>query len=144
MANYTCVQRTNYFKVIDEKKYAELMSKVRGDEDTIHLWDETKDGVLFHAFGCYSSMSYYPDNEDGTEAEEPAEWEEFCKELSNLLPEVEAVILLEAGHEKLRYLTGWAQILTRHGSRFVDLARESCKKACELLKDDSWSTRIYY
>lgn len=65
MANYVSAQRTNYFKVTDEEKYAELMSRVRGDEDILHLWTEEKDGTIFHAFGCESSMSYYPENEDG-------------------------------------------------------------------------------
>lgn len=145
MANYTCAQRTNYFKVTDEKKYAELMSKVRGNEDSIHLLDKTtEDGTLLHAFCCDSSMSYYPDNEDGTEADDPAEWEEFSEELSKLLPEGEAVIVLEVGKEKLRYLSGYAEIITKNGTGSVDLTRAAFEKARKLLGNDTWSTRIEY
>lgn len=145
MANYTCAQRTNYFKVTDEQKYSELMSKVRGNEDSIHLLNhETGDGTILHAFACDSSMSYYPDNEDGTEAEDPVEWEEFCEELSKLLPEGEAVILLEVGKEKLRYLSGYAEIITKNGTEFVDLTMAAFEKARKLLGNDSWSTRIEY
>ena len=146
MANYVSAQRTNYFKVTDEEKYAELMSRVRGDEDILHLWTEEKDGRIFHAFGCESSMSYYPENEDGTEAEDeaPVEWEEFCRELSKLLPAGEAVIILEVGKEKLRYLTGYAEIITKHGTEFVDLTRTAIEKARKCLGNDTWSTRIEY
>lgn len=142
--NYTCARRTNYFRVTDEEKYATLMSKIRGDHNTLCLWNRTEDGITFHAFGCDSTMSYYPDNEDDTEGEYPDEWDEFTEELSKLLPEDEAVIILEVGKEKLRYLSGYAEIITKHGSEFVDLTTVAIERACKLLGNDSWSTRIDY
>lgn len=36
----------------------------------------------------------------------------FLEELQQILPDDEAFIYQEAGHEKLRYVTGWAVVVT--------------------------------
>ena len=147
MSNYACTVRTNYFKVTSEEAYADLMSHVKGIESELKLFTRTaEDGTIYHGFGCFSELSYYPANVSVyDEDDEPAEWDLFTEEPSKLLPEDEAVIIQEAGAEALRYITAFAEIITRHGREVVDLSHCAMEKASQMLKDyPQWTTQLDY
>lgn len=211
MANYYGKVRTNYFRVTDEEKYLEIRRGLQGTEDTIEFWDEDRNGVLCHGFGCNSLLTYqenfgtlesYADalTEQGktwegitiycdcalSEAESaesrtiddfPAEnlssWavyhgdqredgtvrlfvseypEDYCdsdmitffQKMQTILPDGEAMIVVEVGSEKLRYLVGCATIVTKEQIQSVDLCDYALRKAKEMLGNPDFSTEMSY
>lgn len=57
----------------------------------------------------------------------------FYEELQKILPDDEAMILVESGHEKLRYVTGFATIVTNKEIRFLNVSDIAVKTAGEML-----------
>lgn len=136
MANYMTASRTNYFRVTDEDKYSKLFNRLIS-EDTIDDFTETKDGVIYHAFGCYGSI-FYEDYETGD-----CSFDLFLSELQKILPEDEAFILFESGHEKLRYVTAYSVVCTKKTIRYFDIIDESIKMAKQLL-GNNFETQVIY
>lgn len=138
-------QRTNYFKVTDEEKFLTLISKLQSDDGSVVTWGKVaEDGTVLHAFGANGNISYWPDAEDGTAAKEPVSWDEFAEDLSEILPEGEALILVETNADKLRSVTGYAEIITRYEHELIDLRLAALTEARQLLKNESWTTCMDY
>ena len=146
MANYYGNTRTNYFHVKDEAAFREFMGKVVGDEDGIELWirQDAQGNTLF-GFGVYGCISGIPvpvldDNGENT-GETENDFDAFTDGLQQHVAEDDAIIIFEAGHEKLRYVGGGATIITAKTIKYIDLQTAACKKAAELLQNDKWTTR---
>ena len=127
MSNYYGVVRTNYFHVKDEEQFRALMAKAIGDEDGIELWDDEKDrnGSQVFGFGVYGGISGVL-NHDG---------------LKECVAEDDAILIFEAGHEKLRYVGGGVTIITSKNIEYLNLQDVGCRKARELLGNDDWVTK---
>lgn len=130
MANYNCVVRTNYFHVKDMGTFMDLMNRTVGSEDKVELWEETdQDGNPIYAFGCYGGIAGLP-NESDDEIDDDS-YDRFTDGLQKCVSENDAVIIMESGHEKLRYVTGSAFIITSNDTKYLDvetLALEAIKK----------------
>ena len=147
MANYMGTARTNYFRVTDEEKYKKLSAHLLS-EDTIHDFTFTKDNVVWHGFGAYSSIEFeLPDenaNSEETDDPEIVDIFEFGKRLQEILPEGEAFIYQECGYEKLRYVTAFCVIATKDDLKCLDMTNSAIKMARDMLKDDKWTTKMEY
>ena len=134
MANYCCAIRSNYFRVKDEEKFRELMSHVYGSEDEISLFEEVLDNQKFFGFGLYGSIAgLCNENED-----------EDVDALQECVADDDAVIILESGNEKLRYIIGGATIITSKSSEYVDITSVAKDKAAKMLNNPNWQTRCEY
>lgn len=140
MANYCETCRTNYFRVTDEGRYQALFNDLTA-EDEIHDFTEIRDGVIWHAFGSYSFITFAYIDMDG---EEEYDMGLFYDELQDILPDGEAFILMGAGYEKLRYVTGYTTIVTKDNIKTVNIKNEALKIARDLLKDPDWKTQMEY
>lgn len=115
MANYTAVTRSNYFKVKDEQAFLEWVESVPDlghwkNNEGLHAIRSDTDG--------WPSFQYIED-EEGYEVELDLE---LAPELSKHLAEGEVAVLLEAGYEKLRYITGHAVAVAWDGRiEYIDL-----------------------
>lgn len=130
MANYNCVVRTNYFHVKDVEAFKRMMDQVVGSEDEVSLWEENdqEENPIF-AFGCYGGIAGLP-NESDDEIDDDS-YNRFTDELQKCVAENDAVIIMESGHEKIRYVTGSAFIITSNATKYLDvetLALEATKK----------------
>ncbi len=115
MANYYTYSKTNYFRVTDSEELKRIV-KTLPDAEV----DEVADG----RFCIYSYDSL-------TEAyDEHGEVLECCPltMIANVLPDDEAVVILEIGHEKLRYLHAGVIIVTNKGIKYLSFL-ESTKDA---------------
>lgn len=122
MANYCCTIRTNYFHVKDKEKFLKLMSKVYGCEDSVELWEEKdNNGESIFWLGVYGCIAG------------------VCNAQSD-----DAIIILEAGNEKMRYVVGTATIITSNGCEYLDITQLATKKAAELLCNSAWKTKCEY
>ena len=137
MANYVSTTRTNYFHVKDAEAFRGFMDNVSGDN--LKLWDEKDDkGDTVFAFGCEGSI-YGIQNED-----ENDNYDLFIENLQEYIADNDAVILTETGHEKLRYVSGYASIITGTDIQHVNLDDMALSKAREMLGNPGFSTQMDY
>lgn len=115
--------RTNYFRVTDVKRFKEILKHF---PNVIILKDETQPD--HYAFGCYETES------DGEN--EYTEIMDACDDLQKILHPNDAIVIITAGHERLKYVNAYARIITVHGYRnvdFLDIIRQDTK----ILLDDT-------
>lgn len=142
MANYNCVVRTNYFHVKDMDAFLDLMNRTVGSEDGVELWEETdQDGNPIYAFGCYGGIAGLP-NESDDEIDDDS-YDRFTDELQKCVAENDAVIVMESGHEKLRYVTGSAFIITSNDTKYLDVETLALE-ATEKMVGTEFVTRMDY
>jgi hypothetical protein len=108
MANWYGMSRSNYFRVKDEAQFRrwaeELELAVISDEHgRFGFYSNTEDGGL-------PSCRCTEDRDDLQEID-------IVGELSAHLAEGEIAVLMSAGHEKARYVSGYAVALNRDGGR---------------------------
>ena len=143
MANYCCTIRTNYFHVKDEAEFRSLMEQVYGSEDAVEVWEKRDDeGNTTFGFGCYGGIAGIRDTDD--EDLEESAFDRFLEKLQQCVAENDAVIILEAGNEKMRCVVGTALILTSKACEYLDIAELAEKRAAGLLAIPSWKTKLMY
>jgi len=145
MANYCCATRTNYFHVKDPVAFKEFMNRVCADEDAVDVWEEKdENGDTVFGFGCYGSiLGVEPDGVENNE-DFDYDYEEFIQGLSECVADDDAVIVMESGNEKLRYLVGSALIVTSTDNDYYEIEAVAAKRASEMLNNPSWKTRTNY
>lgn len=150
MANYCCAVRTNYFHVKDASAFKRFMENVVTCEDSISVWEEKdKTGNPVFGFGCYGSILGVQVHEEGTSEEndygyDDYDFDEFVNGLSELVAEDDAIIILESGNEKLRYVTGCAIVITSTESEYMEIDVLAAQRAAEMLKNPNWKTQVSY
>ena len=122
MADYYCKSRTNYFKVKKINDFKVELGKYSAGEGGIDIWEEK--GLV--GLGSYGSMTtlYDPDTD---------EWIEIFEILQDHIEDGEAVILVESGNEKLRYVTGYAWVITKDDIKFIDVIDQAVQEAQRLV-----------
>lgn len=105
MANYQGAERTNYVRIREEKLH-DVAEYVRMFNIEMHEKDGT---YCFTPFGytddgCFNAWCAYEDD-DGRECEAELDW----AEVALCMEEGQVLVILSAGHEKLRYISGYAQ-----------------------------------
>ena len=61
-----------------------------------------------------------------------------------LVAEDDAIIILESGNEKLRYLMGSALVITSTGADYMEIDAIAAKRAAEMLGHPGWQTKTCY
>ncbi len=142
MANYECATRTNYFHVKDAERFKAFMQNVCGSEDEVDLWErQDAGGNTVFGFGCYGGIAGLK-NSDG-EIDDDS-FDNFIAELQKHIADDDAVILLEAGNERLRYVTGGATVITGKECLYLDAESLAVQKAREQLENPDWATQCVY
>jgi len=113
MANYCATWRSNYFQVKDQDAFEEAAS----------TWPDTR--VVTRDVDGEDTLFAIMEDERGDQGgmpsgrynDETGDYEELdlLQELSEHLPEGEVAILMESGHEKLRYVCGHALAVNHEG-----------------------------
>lgn len=98
MANYYMYARTNYFRVKDEDAFQALIDSVNGE---VIRDSENRVGAIFD-----EAWSVYDDDDNEID---------FLEEIPSHLLDDEVCIAMEIGHEKMRYLTGFAFAINNRG-----------------------------
>lgn len=137
MANFYATTRTNYFRVKDKQAFFNLMKGVETDGDKIDVWEEEDGTVGFGLVGCIMGFG----TGDGSFE---FEYDAFANALRDLVEEGDAIIILEVGAEKLRYVSGTATIITSYGTKYVNLTDEAVEAARLMLGNDGWTTKCDY
>lgn len=112
MANYICAARSNYFRVVDVKKFREWCAHVSG----LGVWDgEGEDSGRFAVYG--DADGAWPCCVEDSEGE-LVDFD-FIEELSKHLKKGSVAVLMEAGWEKLRFVIGLAIAVNSEGKTVV-------------------------
>jgi len=139
MANYYATVRTNYFHVKSPDEFKKMLMDVEG-EDSVLLFEETdENGQPIFGFGCCGTIYGIPKGED-----EETDYDFFIEKLQACVADDDAVIILEAGYEKLRYVIATALVVTSSDTFFVSAEDVAIEKAREMLKNDKWDTCCEY
>lgn len=142
MANYIEAIRSNEFKIKQGSK--EQLEKILNNlygEDVYTDIIERADGT-YGWLGCYGGLTgldiekYFADNEELIEKYQDDEYNAMADELQKIIDENSALILIDAGHEKLRYVGGGALIITSKTSKYIDLANMASETAQKLIGQD--------
>lgn len=146
MANSHTKFRTNYIKFTDKNAldaYKEAVENavVNDDPLTIHTREYTDHYEIM--FGAYSGLLGYPVDADNTDCDE-YDYDVFIKTLQRLLPENEALIITTIGDEKLKYVYGNCDIITKNDWVIMNLCDIALDKARDMLKDPEWTTNNDY
>ena len=140
MANYECAVRTNYFHVKDEIALKELMNEVVCSENVLDIFETNdKNGETVYGFGCYGSI-----NGIQAENEDEYSYDKFIDELKKIVEPNDAIVILEAGHEKLNFIKMYADVITSEGHRTLDLSHLAVESAKNMLKNPEWETKCTY
>lgn len=144
MANYCCTTRTNYFHVKDEDSFRNLMSRVYGCEDSVELWEEKdENGKTVFGFGVYGGISGLRDT-DIDDIDDDSSYDDFIDRLQESVAEDDAIIILEAGSEKMRYIVGSATIITSSGFKYMSIIDLAVAQAAEMIGNSMWETKCVY
>jgi len=134
MANHTVINKTNYFRVVDEEKYKKLFDMLTA-EDTIHdLTKTNKNGDTWHAFSCCAPIDFhkalYDDNgnfiENGLGITD-YDFFEWTRMLQKILDERDTFIFYEP--------RCWT-VISKHFSNSSNIDFEAKRLAEELLDDE--------
>lgn len=147
MANYCCAIRTNYFRVKDAVKFREMMSRVHGNEDSIMLWEKKdtqgRDTFGFGLYGCIFGLM--PEGNDGFDDIDYDEaYNGFINALQECVAEDDAIIIMEAGNAKMRYVVGSALIITSKKLKYIDIQRQAINEAATMMGNPWWTTNCEY
>lgn len=144
MANYCCAIRTNYFHVKNEDDFRFKMSYLLGCEDSIELWEKTdEDGKSIFGFGVYGGILGFSDS-SSDEFDEVKAYEDFIKYLQESVSDDDAVLILESGNEKMRYVVGTAIVITSSDIKTINITDLAIEKARDILNNPLWKTRCEY
>ena len=124
MANYEATMRTNYFHVTNDKRFKEIFEHISEKNNDVKLF--TGDDRTY-GFGSY----YEVDMDD-------------VMELQEIIPEGECIIVMEAGHECLRYVDGIGYVITKDKIETLSIMSLVQQKAQELLNNPDYETQIDY
>ena len=140
MANYECAVRTNYFHVKDEIAFKEFMGKVVCTEDDLDIFESSDEkGEMIYGFGCYGSIMGL-----ATEGEDEYSYDKFIDGLQKIIESNDAIIIFEAGHEKLRSIGMYADIITSEGYNMLNLEHMAVESAKNMLKNPDWEAECTY
>jgi len=142
MANYCGTTRTNYFKVTDEEKFRQVMANVCCTDDDLEIFEEEFDDGKKFGFGCCGVIQGTKQLLDDEDAEE--DYDEFIKSLQEVVADGDAIIITEVGYEKLRYLVGRSEIITKTGFKTVSLRDITLTEARLLLENPEFDTQMEY
>lgn len=131
MASYVCAIRTNYFRVTEEEKFRNLIDEFLSGSCEVFTRTDVNSNKLV-GFGSDENINW-PEDDTG-----------FVSGLQECLAEDDSIIVLEVGHEKLRYLIGAATIITRSSIETIDLTSLAISKAAEMFGNPDYTTCCEY
>ena len=142
MSSYGCAIRTNYFHVKDAAAFKDFMKLVYGGEDSIELLEkQDTNGKPTFMFCCYNGIAGLVTSSDDNDFDTETAYDEFIDGLQKHVADDDAIIIFEAGNEKLRYVVGQAEIITSDSYSFISLKAEAVKRAASVLHNSKWQTQ---
>lgn len=141
MADYISKCRSNYFKVTDETRLREIIDSCQAEGNCrVEQHDNIeKDKFCFY---CDYNLNGLIEDENDEDACDNA-YDKMIEELQKILPDGEAIIIIEAGSEKTRYIACSSIIITKSKIYNINLKDIALNKAKELLNNPNYETQMF-
>lgn len=133
MSNYAATSRTNYFHVEDEAAFREW-----ADHLELEIMTDIDDPGAVAIAATNSDNGTWPANDPDTGAEI-----DFVAQLTSHLQPGQVAILMEAGHERLCYVAGYAIAVDHTGDRIQIALSDIYEMARKHFKLDAISCAEY-
>lgn len=130
MANYYSKCRTNYFSVTDENKLEEIINSCKAEGEIQLL--KNQEGK--YGFCCDCNLYGIGDDDNS--------YNLLLEELKKILLEDDAIIIINIGYEKMRYLTGGCDVITKNNIEYIDIINVALKTARRMLQNSKFETQI--
>lgn len=146
MATYNGFTRTNYFSVTDEDMLRDIVDRIVWDNDDGFFEDR---GGKF-AFGSYGSIcglrkaESENDSDSDEDYDDEFEADAVYEALQSIMAPDDAIIITEIGYEKLRYLVGYAVVITSKAIETVELRTDAVNTARKLLNNPTFNPAMEY
>lgn len=115
MANWYGLTRSNYVGVKDPDKFKEWMSNFADLQLITKMTKDSKTLYGFHDISGEGGIPSYYEDVDGNEVDV-----DFLAEFAKHLNEDQVLIIMQAGHEKARYASGYS-IAVNHKGQTIQL-----------------------
>lgn len=136
MANASSALRTNYFHVDDAGEFLAFMQTVVSDGDAIEIWEKKdSEGEKVFAFGTHGCIVGITDDPENAGGEA---FDAFIAGLQDYVSFGDAIIIMEAGFEKLKGVYGQATVVTCTDTEYIDLQGAASDKALDMIHDQLW------
>lgn len=114
MANYYATARSNYFRVRNVEKFRDWVQSIPG----LRILEKEVDGEVQYFGICArdTDSGGWPGHRFAQTPDENDTELDLLTELSKHLVPDSVAVLMEAGHEALRYVVGHAQAVDCHGN----------------------------
>lgn len=66
------------------------------------------------------------------------------EESQKILLEDDAIIIINIGYEKMRYLTGDCDVITKNDIEYIDITTVALETACNMLQNPEFKTQMDY
>lgn len=151
MADYIAAARTNVFRVRDAKTFIDAVGKVAPDVVVeVRDWQHANktpthnelpgDAVMMYSESCHGDWPNYGVDEINNDFE--IDWPAL---VSEHMVDDQVCVIMEAGSEKLRYISGWATAIYSDGrSVSISLTDIYAKTAAEFGVDENNITGCSY
>ena len=143
MANYECTIRSNFFHVKDVEEFREFMRHVHSLEGFINLFEKVDEsGRITFSFGTYGPIFGYVNGADEENEDFDADiaYDAFVNGLQRYVAEDDAVIIAEAGNEKLRSVVGTVLVITNSDTKYLEIWEIAVETARKILKNVNYNT----
>lgn len=143
MANYYESLRSNTFQIksSEKERIEKIFNHLMGEDVHTDIYEE--DGQINAWFGCYGGLSgldveeYFKDDEELLKKYADDEYNAMADEIQKCLTDDCYFMLIDAGHEKLRYVGGGALVITSKHCEYMSIVDLAQAKGKELLSKDS-------
>ena len=107
-------------------------------------FDNTMEHALLNELDPQPVSIATEDLPEAWEADSDADYDAFLNGLQKHVAESDAVIIMESGHEKLRYVTGYVCLVTGDEIESFSMTDLAVSKAAEMLRIPEFKTRCDY
>ena len=153
MANTYAKTRTNYFKVTDIEGFKQFLDTVCADDFIEISLDDAGEKISFDVDGFILGVPPQKvdenddddDNDDDNDADyiEP-DYDEFIYGIQEFLTEDDACIITRIEWEKMRFIEGFCNIITKNEVKSINLSDYAIETARKMLGNADWTTQNDY
>ena len=151
MANTNAKTRTNYFKVTDIEGFKQFLATVSTDDYVETSLNETGDKISFDVDGFIYGVTpqkddEYDDDDDYEDEDDDIEsdYDAFISGIQQFLAEDDACIISTIEWEKMRFVDGFCNIITKNDFKSICLSDTAIETTRKMLGNASWTTQNDY
>ena len=149
MANTYGKTRTNYFKVTDIEGFKQFLATVCTDDYIEINLDDAGEKISFNVDGFIYGVppqkdEKTDDEDDDKDNDIESDYDAFISGIQKFLTEDNACIISTIEWEKMRFIDGFCNIITKTDFKSICLSDTAIETAKKMLGNTNWTTQNDY